>query len=203
LMHNVVDRFTFSCLVRIPTWVHEGLAMVSQGGPEEDAMARLQDAIGDDTLFPLRSLGGGFPEDADAAELAYTQSFSVVDFLIRRGEASRMRSLLGLLAEGTTMDDALQNFYGFNVDGLDAAWRVSVGAAPLTQEDLAPTPTSTAVPTYQPLTINPKGGSAGPTGEFFRGWVEILIGLCVCGLCLLPIAGIGAAAVLGLARGRR
>ena len=85
LMHNVVDRFTFSCLVRIPTWVHEGLAMVSEGGPGEEGMAMLQRAIDRNDIFPLRSLGGGFPEDADKAELAYDQSYSVVDFLIRRG----------------------------------------------------------------------------------------------------------------------
>ncbi len=220
LMHNVVDRFTFSCLVRIPTWVHEGLAMVSEGGPGEEGMAKLQDAIENDEIFPLRSLGGGFPEDEDEAELAYNQSYSVVDFLIRRGDASRMRSLLRLLGDGTTIDDALQELYGFNVDGLDAAWRESVGAEPLTQDDLAPTPTSTVVPTYRPLSFNqaaaPTTGPGTPTitplpgvvasgsaGGSSWGLSEILIGVCICGLCLLLLLGIGAVVVLGITRRRR
>ncbi len=218
LMHNVVDRFTFSCLVRIPTWVHEGLAMVSQGGPDEAGMAMLQRAIQRNNIFPLRSLGGGFPEDPDEAELAYNQSYSVVDFLIRRGDAARMRSFLELLGFGKTADESLQKLYGFNVDGLDAAWRESVGADPLTQDALAPTPTATVVPTYKPLslypadvqtagpgtpTLTPVSGTAGSSRGVSWGLMEYLIILCICGLCLLPFLGIGAALVIGIARGKK
>ncbi len=218
LMHNVVDRFTFSCLVRIPSWVHEGLAMVSEGGPGEAGMAMLQDAIDDNDIFPLRSLGGGFPEDTDKAELAYYQSYSVVDFLIRRGDAARMRSFLELLGFGMTADESLQKLFGFNVDGLDAAWRESVGAEPLPQDALAPTPTSTVVPTYKPLSINPATGpivgpgtptltpipgSAGFAGGASWGLTEYLILLCICGLCLVPIIGIGATLMIGIVRGKK
>jgi hypothetical protein len=204
LMHNVVDRFTFSCLVRIPTWVHEGLAMVSEGGPGEEGMAMLQRAIDRNNIFPLRSLGGGFPEDPDEAELAYNQSYSVVDFLIRRGDAAWMRSLLELLGSGMTADEALVKLYGFNVDGLDAAWRESVGADPLSQDALAPTPTTTFVPTYKPLSLNPADvQKAGTPAGVSWGLMEYLIILCICCLCLLPVFGIGAALVIGIARGKK
>ena len=215
LMHNLVDRFTFSCLVRIPSWVHEGLAMVSEGGPGEAGMAMLKDAIDDNDIFPLRSLGGGFPEDSHKAELAYAQSYSVVDFLIRRGDAARMRSFLELLGSGLTADESLQKLFGFNVDGLDAAWRESVGADPLAPDALAPTPTATFVPTYKPLSLDPAAGltvgpgtptpvpfpgSAGSTGDSSWGPAEFLILLCICALCLIPVIGIGAALVIGIAR---
>jgi hypothetical protein len=207
LMHNVVDHFTFSCLVRIPTWIQEGLAMVSEGGPGEDGMAVLQDAIDRNEIFPLRSLSGGFPEDPDAAELAYDQSYSVVDFLLRLGDPSRMRRLLSLLANGTTTDDALQELYGFNVDGLDAAWRESVGAEPLTSEDLSPTPTPTVVPTYRPLSLNPAAaptpGPGTPTGGAAWGVEEYLILLCICCLCLIPVLGICLAVLIGIAKGKK
>jgi hypothetical protein len=203
LMHNVVDRFTFSCLVRIPTWVHEGLAMVSEGGPDEDGMAMLQRAINRNDIFPLRSLGGGFPEDPDKAELAYNQSYSVVDLLIRRGDAAQMRSLLELLGSGITADEALLKLYGFNVDGLDAAWREFVGADPLPPDALAPTSTPTIVPTYKPLSINPAGvQTAGSPEGVTWGLTEYLILFCVCCLCPLPFLGIGAALVIGIARGK-
>ncbi|MBN2085165.1 MAG: hypothetical protein JW748_08045 [Anaerolineales bacterium] len=209
LMHNVVDRFTFSCLVRIPSWVHEGLAMVSEGGPGEEGMAMLQAAIDNNAIFPLRSLGGGFPEDPGKAELAYNQSYSVVDFLIRRGDAARMRSFLELLGFGMTADEALLKLFGFNVDGLDAAWRESVGADALAPDALAPTSTATIVPTYKPLSINPPAAStavaattASPAGVTW-GFMEYLILLCICGLCLIPVIGIGAALVIGIARGKK
>jgi hypothetical protein len=209
LMHNVVDRFTFSCLMRIPTWVHEGLAMVSEGGPGEEGMAMLQRAIDRNTIFPLRSLGGGFPEDEDEAELAYNQSYSVIDFLIRRGDAARMRSLLELLGSGMTADESLQKLYGFNVDGLDAAWRESVGADPSAQDALAATATATFVPTYKPLSVNPGAMSttvaaeaAGSPGGVSWGPTEYLIILCLCCLCLLPFLGIGLVLVIGIAKGK-
>lgn len=188
LMHTMVDRFTFSCLVRIPSWIHEGLATVSEGGPGEEGMAALQRAINRNTLFPLSSLGGGFPEDDHLARLAYAQSYSVVDFLIQRADAARMRSLLQSLGEGTTADDALQALYGFNVDGLDAAWRESVGAKALAPEDLASTATPTFVPTYAPLSIQPGNLTFGGTptliaAESFGGGIAstaLVLLLCVC-----------------------
>jgi hypothetical protein len=183
------------------------LAMVSEGGPGKEGMAELQDAIDQNRIFPLRSLGGNFPEDSDLANLAYDQSYSVVDFLIRRGDASRMRTLLERLGNGTTADDALMELYGFNVDGLDAAWRESVGAKPLSPEDLAPTSTPTIVPTYPPLSFNPAAVSTAGPGTPSSGasgpFIGYLIGICLCGLCLLLLIAIGAVIVLGIARRAR
>jgi hypothetical protein len=155
LMHTVVDDSTFSCLVEIPTWLNEGLAMVSQGGPGAQGLSDLQAAIHQNIIFPLQSLGGNFPEDANQAQLAYEESFSVVDYLIRTGGASKMRSLLTLLSGGMPIDDALNGIYGFGVDGLDSAWRQSVEAQPLPDSQLQPTATPTVVPTFQPLSVNP------------------------------------------------
>jgi hypothetical protein len=207
LMHTLVDRFTFSCLVRIPSWIHEGLATVSEGGPGEEGLAQLQRAIERNTIFPLRSLGGGFPEDDRLARLAYAQSYSVIDFLIRKGDASRMRSLLQSLGEGKTADDALQALYGFNVDGLDAAWRESVGAEGLAPEDSAPAATPTFVPTFVPLSIEPESLSVGgaPTpaalgtsggGNVPSAAVILLLCICCSGAVVLLAAVLIAAVVL-------
>ncbi len=155
LMHTVVDDSTFSCLVEIPTWLNEGLAMVSESGPGAQELANLQNAINQNTIFPLHSLGGNFPEDADQAQLAYDQSYSVVNYLLQTEGAAQMRSLLTSLSGGTTIDDALNAVYGFNVDGLDTAWRKSVGAQPLPASQLEPTATPTVVPTFEPLSVNP------------------------------------------------
>ena len=165
LMHTVVDDSTFSCLVQIPTWLSEGLAMISEGGPGDQGLSDLQGAIDQNRIFPLRSLGGGFPEDANQAQLAYEQSYSVVNYLIVTGGAGKMRSLLTLLSNGTAIDEALNVIYGFSLDGLDTAWRKSVGAQPLPDSQLAPTVTPTIVPTFQPLSVNPAATpTASPTG---------------------------------------
>jgi hypothetical protein len=213
LMHTIVDDYTFSCLVEIPSWLHEGLAMDSEGGPGAAGMADLQSAIGENTIFPVRSLGGNFPEDPSQAQLAYEESFSVVDFLIQKWGSATMRLLLTALRDGKPIDAALDEVYGFNVDGLDAAWRKSVGAQPLPPQELQPTFTPTVVPTFRPLSIKPAStlaesatpratGSATttasatamqPTQSSARvslGSSETILVLCVCLLCLvLTVAG--------------
>jgi hypothetical protein len=160
LMHTLVDRYAFSCLISIPQWLHEGLAMVSEGGLGALGMSELQTAIGDDSIFPLRNLTGGFPEDPDLANLAYSQSWSMVDYLLRQGEPAQMRKLLENLQSAMTMDAALQEAYGFDLNGLEAGWRDSVGASPLAADASIPTATPTYVPTLEPLSLNPEGSAS-------------------------------------------
>jgi len=226
LMHTIVDDFTFSCLVEIPTWLHEGLAMDSEGGPGEAGMADLQSAIGKNTIFPVHSLGGNFPEDPNQAQLAYEESFSVVDFLIQKWGSAKMRLLLTALRDGKPIDAALDEVYGFNVDGLDAAWRKSVGAQPLPPEELQPTLTPTFVPTFRPLSIHPAStliesatpsatGSA-PTAASATamqptqssafvslGSGETILGLCACLLCLVLTVVGGAVLIWIVARRKK
>jgi hypothetical protein len=226
LMHTIVDDYTFSCLVEIPSWLHEGLAMDSEGGPGAAGMADLQRAIEQNTIFPVRSLGGNFPEDSDQAQLAYEESFSVVDFLIQKWGSAKMRLLLTALSDGKPIDAALDAVYGFNVDGLDAAWRISVGARPLPPEQLQPSLTPTFVPTFRPLSINPVGtltesptsGATGtkptsaPTAAIQQtpssglaslGSRETILVLCACLLCLVLIVVGGAVLILVAARRRK
>jgi hypothetical protein len=72
-------------------------------------------------------------------------------FLIETYGQDKMNSLLIALRDGTTIDDALMKVYGFDVDGLEDAWRGSIGATPKAAS-AQPTaqPTPTFVPTYVP-----------------------------------------------------
>jgi hypothetical protein len=213
LMHTLVDRTTFSCLISIPQWLHEGLAMVSEGGLGAFGMSELQTAINDDSIFPLLNLTGGFPEDPDLANLAYSQSWSVVDFLLRQGDPAQMRDLLDNLQSGMTMDAALQNAYSIDLNGLEAGWRNSVGASPLAESSNIPTATPTYVPTLEPLSLDANGSAsldtvrtpgsgrtATPTagsgaspisgiGETVTGlpWGIIIPSVCIGMLCLIII----------------
>ncbi len=226
LMHTIVDDYTFSCLVEIPSWLHEGLAMDSEGGPGAAGMADLQTAIGKNTIFPVRSLGGGLPEDPTQAQLAYAEDFSVVDFLIQKWGSAKMRLLLTALRDGKPIDEALDEVYGFNVDGLDAAWRKSVGAQPPPPEQLQPTLTPTFVPTFRPLSVNPAGtpaagatpGATGSTpatalptalqstnssGIRSLGTSESILIICICLICaFVAIAG-GAVLISIVARRKK
>ena len=67
-----------------------------------------------------------------------------------------MTELLTALRDAKPIDDALLEVYGFDTDGLEDAWRQSVGAAPRAVS-AQPTsqPTPTFVPTYVPVSGAP------------------------------------------------
>ncbi|MFN3742307.1 MAG: peptidase MA family metallohydrolase [Anaerolineales bacterium] len=156
LTHVVAGHFTFSCLSDLPTWLVEGLAMYSEGELDAASQRQLDKAIQANTLLTLRSLSSAFSEEADRASLSYSQSYSVVKFLIDTYGQEKMKALLIALREGQAIDDALTQVYGFNVDGLEDAWRKAVGAPPPPIE-AAPTsqPTPTIVPTIRPISGAP------------------------------------------------
>jgi len=157
LTHVLVGHLTFSCLGFIPTWLNEGLAKYGAGGLQPYEQTTFDQAVASDTLISLRSLVGNFPE-SDAAYQAYAESYSVVNFLIKTYGRNKMNTLLLDLRDGQTIDDALQAVYGFDTDGLEAAWRSSIGAAPHGGTSKAtPVSTPTQVPTIVPIGAAPVG----------------------------------------------
>ena len=164
LTHILVGQLTFSCLGSIPTWLNEGLAMFSEGDLDAGSQRQLDGAIRDNTLLSLRSLSAGFAELPDKVNLSYSQSYSVVKYLIGAYGQEKMDSLLTLLRDGTAIDDALQQVYGFDTDRLEDAWRAAIGAQPRTvsaQPTVQPTPTF--VPTIVPVSVGSLNLQVTPT----------------------------------------
>lgn len=156
LTHVLVGHLTFSCLGDVPTWLNEGLAVYSEGELDAYSATQLDEAIRSNSLLSVRSLSVGFSEVADKASLSYSQSYSIVKFLIETRGQDKMTELLTSLRDGVPIDEALVAVYGFDVDGLEDAWRESIQAAPRTvsaQPTAQPTPTF--VPTFVPVSGAP------------------------------------------------
>ena len=154
LTHVLVGNLTFSCLGDVPTWLNEGLAVYSEGELDPSYEQSLEDAIQNDSILSIRSLNAGFSEVSDMAHLSYSQSYSITKFLIEMHGQEKITSLLVALRDGLTIDEALTQTYGFNIDGLEDAWRQVIGAKPhpvSTQPTLQPTPTF--VPTIVPISV--------------------------------------------------
>ena len=152
LTHVLVGRYTFSCLGDEPTWLNEGLAMHGQGGPDLEAERQFKAAVTDDKLMSVRALSGGFAEARDKADLSYSQSHSLVSFLIKEYGQDKMLQLLRALRDGTPIDEAMKSLYGFDSDGFEDAWRAKIGAKPRSAIGrTAATPTPTLVPTIVPV----------------------------------------------------
>ena len=151
LTHVLVGRNAFTCIGFIPTWLNEGLAVYSEGGPETSMQAQLDIAIRDDTLFPIRSLGGNFSEIPEKALLSYGQSYSIVKFMLETYGQEKMNELLKALSDAEPVDVALVRIYGVDTDGLDTQWRESLGLPALVVAQATAQPTPTQVPTYIPI----------------------------------------------------
>ncbi len=218
MTHVLVGHQTFSCLGFVPTWLNEGLAVYGEGGPDTLMLSTFQSALASNSLSSLRSLNGNFPEAYDQANLAYGESYSVVNFLIAQYGREKMTALLMDLRDGSTADQALQTVYGFDTDGLEDAWRHAIGAPQRSgSTERTPIPTPTIVPTIEPISnlpgtsfaasITPEGsppaataGAAEPDQTATRpagnplavrpGWISIFIALAVCILVLLIAAGL-------------
>lgn len=199
LTHVVVGHLTFSCLGDVPTWLNEGLAVYSEGELDPASQRQLDQAVRDDALLTVRSLSGGFSEVADRAYLSYSQSYSIVRFLIESYGQEKMNNLLLSLRDGRTIDAALLEIYGFDVDGLEQEWRKAIGArpAPLAAQPTAQ-PTPTFVPTIVPVSgvqqavtptpfAIPTSSASQPTQPVSASGPPISLTLILLGFCCLTL----------------
>ena len=157
LTHVLIGHRTFSCLVSLPTWLNEGIAVYGEGGPDQVSVDRLSAAIKSDTLISLHALSGNFSEDPRKADLSYAQSYSVVNFLIGSFGETKLLKLFDNLQSGMKLEDSLNAAYGFGLDGLEDRWRAALGGTPHQNAGTAPTavPLASPVPTYQPIAAAP------------------------------------------------
>lgn len=139
LSHVVIGQAAFRCGAGIPSWLDEGLAMYTEG-PLENAFRRpLEAAVAADRLFTLDGIAGAFPNDPGDAILAYAQSWSVVDHLIREHGPERMNALLQSFTESGSIEQAIGEAYGMELLELENRWRASLGL-PARRERALPTP---------------------------------------------------------------
>jgi len=126
LTHLVINQVTLNPYIDLPTWLDEGLAMHTEGPLEPVFSDSLGMAIAENRLISVRSLASPFSAYAEESVLSYAESYSLVDFLITKYGGGKMLELLNTFRQGSSYDGALEEVYGFNMDGLDALWRAYV-----------------------------------------------------------------------------
>jgi hypothetical protein len=129
LTHLVVHQVTFNPYNALPTWLDEGLAMVAEGELESQFTDIFNEARNDSELISLRSLSSPFSAYTYQSLLSYAESHQVVAYLIGEFGRDKMLALLNTFARGSDYDEALVEVYGFDMDGLNAAWLAYEGAA--------------------------------------------------------------------------
>lgn len=155
--HFIAEAYIHNCMGNwMPAWFGEGLAEYTESDLNQHDLDLIQSAHDDGHLPSLRSLVTSFSFDPQQARLDYRVSKSVFNFLVQEYGSQQMGALLDQLQAGKMIDPALQQVYGFDTDGLEAAWRQNYGfdkgdAASSNEADL---PGKTPIPTlalYAPV----------------------------------------------------
>lgn len=129
LAHLVFDTAVRNPYHFPPRWLNEGVAVYLSEGYNAGDRAAVEAAAGAGRLMPLRALGGQFPTTAERFRLAYSQSVSAVDFLVRlHGEEALVR-LVRSYAGGVTDDEAFEAALGMDLAEFEQTWLADLGAA--------------------------------------------------------------------------
>ncbi len=171
LTHQVIHQVIKSPLgdLSMPHWMDEGLAVYYENPGQVDPQFSIpvRRAIQNNTLLSIRSLSGSFPADPAAANLAYGESWSVVDFIIRHYGRDKLALLLQAFKAGMYYDDAFIKVLGVDTDGLESAWRKDVGAQPrvvTAPAQVSPTPFPTFGLSTDATPVPTKDSGSGGSG---------------------------------------
>lgn len=119
---------------RLPRWLNEGVAQWSSDGLSEllagQETVSLPAAAASGRLFRLSALAEGFPHTRSGLALAYAQSRSVVDYLVREHGRRGLLDLLAALKAGDAPEDAIRTALGISPAQLESDWRESLETTP-------------------------------------------------------------------------
>lgn len=151
LTHVLVGDFTFSCLGAMPTWLVEGLAVYGEGGPDKIEAENFETNRTNDTLLTFQILSSGFSEDPAKADLSYSQSYYITNYLISTYGKEKLLVFLEKLKTGVELSNALESTYGFDLTSFEDEWRAENNLPTIKREISDEAATPTTIPTIRPV----------------------------------------------------
>jgi hypothetical protein len=128
----------------IPFWFDEGQAMNNElVDIESEYLVRVREMAYENRLFRLTDMNNyvGFVADDRAKNDWYNQATSLVAFLYDQFGLEIYGKLANRIKGGDSFEEALKHETDWNLIEYEVAWRKWVGALPLSEAELAPTPT--------------------------------------------------------------
>ena len=137
-----------------PRWLNEGLATYMADGFDSYSRQLVTRAVKNGTIKSLMAYTDLFPFDASRIYLAYAESVSAIDFMIRKYGQPAVARLVRAYSKGVTDDEAFKSAIGIDVATFDAAWLADNGVK-IVKYGPQPAPTG-------PLPPGWSGSSPGP-----------------------------------------
>jgi hypothetical protein len=171
-----------------PHWFNEGLAVYLSQGYDSGDRTQVANAVGGRSIMPLAALDGQFPTTADRFSLAYAESVSAIDYLIRTYGQAALVTLIHRWGGGVSDDAAFQAALGVDVTGFQAGWLRAIGApvpSPVGPQAAPPGPVPPGWPggaTVVPGAIPAPAADTTATDLLLEGIVVVLIAFLGIGL---------------------
>jgi hypothetical protein len=112
---------------KCPAWLNEGLAKYEEHKVEPKDLGVFRAAVKANALFPVASLFDQAKllevKDPLEAELFYEQSYSLVDYLIKRYGFFQIKKLLAAFSKGKDSFEALQDELKISPLELEEQWK--------------------------------------------------------------------------------
>ena len=123
LVHVFISRRLRAYAIRLPLWMHEGLAKyLAEDWTGADAEL-LADAAAGGEIVSLESISDAFPGDERARSVAYVESYSAVKHMAQIYSPESIPDLLSELAAGQTFDTAMLYSIGVEPSRFEEEWR--------------------------------------------------------------------------------
>jgi hypothetical protein len=123
-----------------PHWLNEGLAVYLSDGYDAAYKARVESAARDGSIIPLDGLAGAFPTTRDRFFLAYGESVSAVDRIVRVNGRPSLVKLIRSYRDGVSDDEAFNAALGRDLAGFESDWLAELGAKPPVRRGPQPAP---------------------------------------------------------------
>jgi Peptidase MA superfamily len=134
--HLVFAAATARADLEPPRWLNEGVAMRWSGEWDlgnsylSDQAKLLRDAGAAGQLMPLQHLETSFPS-GPFFHVAYAQSRSFVDWMVRRGGEDALLAFIDRLGEDEDPEPAFEAVFGLPLADAEEAWRKGIGGGVL------------------------------------------------------------------------
>jgi hypothetical protein len=113
----------FSKKEKIPMWLNEGLAMYESREWDLSRVSAMTRGVLTDSLIPLSEITDRFPFEADKAELAYSESFYLISFLITKYGRENFHRFIKEYSGGKGLKELLIEVYGITWEELEKKWK--------------------------------------------------------------------------------
>jgi Peptidase MA superfamily len=208
LTHVVFDDGTSNPYHSPPRWLNEGLAVYLSEGYGSSDKSLVSQAAKSKTLMPLQALTGQFPTTADRFYLAYAESVSAVDYMIRKFGQAPFQKLVKTYRTGASDDEAFTAAFGVDTAAVNKGWLADNGIAssPTFGPQAAPAGpvpsgwTTTGGSQTGPQASQPASGSSAGTSDQGSGGgsgggssetgLLIAAAMAIVGVLLLCVAGV-------------